>query len=270
MTADALYLLHQALFGAMAAAGFGILFNFGWRDLPWCAASGAMALATRTLGQGAGWSQEAASFAAAALVGGAARLLGARLPFNVAVGVDLETGRDRGPVKFAIGSYVLPSLNDGPHWLGRIDHNQSEAHRLSLRFSYDSRLIWPCPCGKAAVVSFPGYVNDTEFRHSNNFLFQETQTKLTGGHAFPYGVEFLRQNITEATSAATVRRVEGGGGAVEDTGLRRAEVSMKSTHVSFESKQLRRLHPSIIRGSKLGRGIAQPDYSERRKFRIAC
>jgi hypothetical protein len=174
-------------------------------------------------------------------------------------------------VQFATASYVLPSFNDGPQWLGRIDQYQSEAHHLSLRFSYDSRLILPCPCGQS-VVKFPGYVNDTEFSHynvvfadsyilgpnytnefrfsyerpdaglisvwpgsvpsaatlpgitianaaapglnnrreyyyGNNFLFQETQTKLTGGHAFRYGVEFFRQNITEAASAATLGRV---------------------------------------------------------------
>jgi hypothetical protein len=199
-------------------------------------------------------------------------LRGAGAPFPVALGVDPQTGVDRGNVQFAIGSYVLPSMNDGPQWMGRIDQYQSEAHRLSLRFSYDSRLILPCPCGKAAVVNFPGYVNDTEFSHynvifadsytfgpsytnefrfsyerpdagliltwpgsvplaqtlpgitianaaapglinhseyyyGNNFLFQETQTKLTGGHAFRYGVEFFRQNITEAASAATLGRV---------------------------------------------------------------
>jgi uncharacterized membrane protein YjjB (DUF3815 family) len=72
-------LAHQALFGALAACGFGILFNFGWRDLFWCAASGALALATRTLGQDAGWNLETASFAAAAAVGVAERLLRARL-----------------------------------------------------------------------------------------------------------------------------------------------------------------------------------------------
>ena len=70
---------HQALFGALAASGFGILFNFAWRDTPWCAASGALALLTRTLGQQAGWTLEAASFAAAAAVGCAARFLHARL-----------------------------------------------------------------------------------------------------------------------------------------------------------------------------------------------
>jgi len=79
MTVDLLHLLHQALFGGLAAVGFGILFNFGWRDLPWCAASGALALGTRTLGQEAGWSLEAASFVAAAAVGCAGQLLHARL-----------------------------------------------------------------------------------------------------------------------------------------------------------------------------------------------
>lgn len=72
------HLLHQAVFGALAAAGFGILFNFDWRDVPWCGASGALALATRTLGQGAGWTLEPASFAAAIVVGCAARVLHAR------------------------------------------------------------------------------------------------------------------------------------------------------------------------------------------------
>ena len=79
MTVDLWHLFHQALFGGLAAGGFGILFNFDWRDLPWCAASGALALATRTLGQQAGWSLEAASFVAAAVAGCVGQLLHARL-----------------------------------------------------------------------------------------------------------------------------------------------------------------------------------------------
>jgi uncharacterized membrane protein YjjB (DUF3815 family) len=58
-------LLHQAAFGAVAAVGFGVLFNFGWRRLLWCAAAGALALGIRTAGQMDGWSLEGASFAAA-------------------------------------------------------------------------------------------------------------------------------------------------------------------------------------------------------------
>ncbi|NJO53730.1 MAG: threonine/serine exporter [Bacteroidales bacterium] len=59
------HLGHQALFGAIAAAGFGVLFNFGLAMLIWCGAAGALALAVRTFGQDLGWSLEAASFAAA-------------------------------------------------------------------------------------------------------------------------------------------------------------------------------------------------------------
>lgn len=65
MTEVGLHLLHQAFFGGIAAAGFGVLFNFGFRSLPFCFGAGAFALAVRTLGLEAGWSLEAASFAAA-------------------------------------------------------------------------------------------------------------------------------------------------------------------------------------------------------------
>ena len=203
-------------------------------------------------------------------LGGLGNLRGTGAPVPVALGIDPQTGLDRGNVQFATGSYVLPSLNDGPQWLGRIDQYQSEAHRLSLRFSYDSRLV--LPGGANGLVSFPGYVDEgkgshynvifadsysfgpnytNEFRFSyerpevdllltwpgsvpsaltlpgititnaaapglgqndqfyygNNFLFQETQTKLTGGHAFRYGVEFLRQNLTETPQAGTLGSV---------------------------------------------------------------
>lgn len=79
MTTELIHLFHQTVFGALAAAGFGILFNFGWRQLSWCAISGAVALAVRTLCLDAGWTLEGASFAAAAAVGCGARILRARL-----------------------------------------------------------------------------------------------------------------------------------------------------------------------------------------------
>lgn len=66
---------HQALFGALAAAGFGVLFNFDRATLAAAAAIGGLGLAVRTLGLGHGWSLEAASFAAAAAVGAGARLV---------------------------------------------------------------------------------------------------------------------------------------------------------------------------------------------------
>lgn len=61
----ALDVAHQGLFGAIAAFGFGVLFNFDWRGLVWCSVMGVVALAVRTLALDFGWSLEAASFAAA-------------------------------------------------------------------------------------------------------------------------------------------------------------------------------------------------------------
>lgn len=76
---DLLQLLHHTVCGGLAAAGFGVLFNIGFRALPWCAASGALALAVRTVGLGWGWSLEAASFVAALTVGVTVQLLQSRI-----------------------------------------------------------------------------------------------------------------------------------------------------------------------------------------------
>jgi uncharacterized membrane protein YjjB (DUF3815 family) len=69
------FLLHQTVCGAIAAAGFGLLFNVGMRQLPWCAGAGALALAVRSYCTGQGWSLVGASFAAALAVGAAVQLL---------------------------------------------------------------------------------------------------------------------------------------------------------------------------------------------------
>ncbi|MBB4198097.1 hypothetical protein CCR94_20625 [Rhodoblastus sphagnicola] len=65
LAAQARIVLHQAFFGGLAAAGFGVLFNFGPRSLALCAGAGAFALAVRTLGLDANWTLEAATFVAA-------------------------------------------------------------------------------------------------------------------------------------------------------------------------------------------------------------
>ena len=67
--------LEQTICGAVAAAGFAVLFNVSARLLPWCAAFGALALAVRTGCQNSGWALEGASFAAALVAGGAVQLL---------------------------------------------------------------------------------------------------------------------------------------------------------------------------------------------------
>ena len=74
-----LFLLHQTFFGAVAAVGFGVLFNSGGRALLWCGAAGALALAFRTTGLSLGWTLESASFAAALAVGSGVRLLQERI-----------------------------------------------------------------------------------------------------------------------------------------------------------------------------------------------
>ncbi len=79
MEAMLLHLLHQTLFGALAAAGFGVLFNIGPKTLIWTMAAGALALSVRTLGQQAGWSLEAASFIAALVTSGAVYFVRIRL-----------------------------------------------------------------------------------------------------------------------------------------------------------------------------------------------
>jgi uncharacterized membrane protein YjjB (DUF3815 family) len=75
---DLIFILHQTVCGAIAAAGFGVLFNISFKSLPWCAATGAIALAVRTVCLGLGWSLEAASFAAALAVGFAVQALRAQ------------------------------------------------------------------------------------------------------------------------------------------------------------------------------------------------
>jgi uncharacterized membrane protein YjjB (DUF3815 family) len=73
------YLLHQALFGGVAAIGFGVLFNIGPVALLWCGVGGALALAIRTTGLALGWSLEGASFAAALAVGCGVQLFQQRI-----------------------------------------------------------------------------------------------------------------------------------------------------------------------------------------------
>ena len=70
-----LHLFHQAFFGGIAAAGFGILFNCPPRMILQCFGSGAVALAVRTAGQAANLNLAEASFFAALVVATAERVL---------------------------------------------------------------------------------------------------------------------------------------------------------------------------------------------------
>lgn len=72
-------ILHQTFFGGLAAMGFGVLFNIDHRHLLWCGLAGGLALAVRTAGLQLEWSLEAASFAAALVVGSLVTLFQERI-----------------------------------------------------------------------------------------------------------------------------------------------------------------------------------------------
>ncbi len=67
--------IQNVVCGGLAAAGFGVLFNVGFRTLPWCLASGALALAVRSLALGLGLRFEAASFLAALVIASAVQII---------------------------------------------------------------------------------------------------------------------------------------------------------------------------------------------------
>lgn len=79
MSPDVLQVLHHTACGGLAAVGFGVLFNAEFRTLIWCAVSGALALAVRTVALQSGGSLVAASFVAALAVGAAAQILQSRI-----------------------------------------------------------------------------------------------------------------------------------------------------------------------------------------------
>ena len=79
---DLSQLVQNAVCGGLAAAGFGVLFNVGFRGLTWCAASGALALALRTIALDGGCSLESAAFVAALAVGAAVQLFPSRFPVS--------------------------------------------------------------------------------------------------------------------------------------------------------------------------------------------
>ena len=186
---------------------------------------------------------------------------------SLPLGVDPQTGLDRGPVQFGSASLALPTTSQGPEWLVRFDHYRSEAHRLSARYNYDSKLNTPTnvqfpgfflesgdrnqnfqftdsytfgptytnefrfsyarldfdqarvsaqsvPLAQTLPriviqhISSPGVPNGLQFHDANNFLFQETQTKLAGRHTFRYGVEVLRQLATQRPQSFPLGEVD--------------------------------------------------------------
>jgi outer membrane receptor protein involved in Fe transport len=180
---------------------------------------------------------------------------GTAAPIDLRLGLDPTTGIDRGLVRFASAPVVLPTNTGGPQGLVRFDHQRSEAHQISARYIFDSRVTTPAtsngfpfpgfvtdqaarnqnflladtytfsssftnefrfsfgrqradfnrptslsipeaqtvPQYGIADIAAPGGIGEGLFQDADNFLFQETQTKLAGHHMFRYGAEVLRQ-----------------------------------------------------------------------------
>src|SRR5262249_49980517 len=115
-------------------------------------------------------------------------LRGTAAPIGLALGVDPQTGVNRGMVQFATAPLGLRQTNEGPQWLVRWDHHQSEAHRLSWRYIRDSRLETPTNA-PAYRVNFPGFILDSAERNQN-FLFTDSYTfgpSFTNEFRFSYG-----------------------------------------------------------------------------------
>ena len=98
------HLLHQIICGGIAAAGFGVLFNFSFKRLPWCAICGALALGVRTTALDSQWSLEAASFAAALAVGCAVQLAPKRS------GISRNTLAVAGCIPMVPGSFTTKAI----------------------------------------------------------------------------------------------------------------------------------------------------------------
>ena len=115
-------------------------------------------------------------------------LRGSGAPFNLALGIDPQTGVDRGSAAFATAAYVLPGINSGPQWLARIDHYQSERHRLSWRYTYDSRHDFP------QAAPFHGFAQEDAFSH-HNFLFADSYT-LGPSYTNEFRFSYTRPNVS--------------------------------------------------------------------------
>ncbi len=120
----------------------------------------------------------------------------------------LALGMGRGEIMVGSAPVGIPATNDGPQWMARLDHSLSEAHRLSLRYTYDSRTASPGPedlgVGIPGGVGFPGYMIDQNGR-DQNFLFTDNYTpRLTWTNEFRFSYARVGNNWPGAISPRSV------------------------------------------------------------------
>src|SRR6266567_2574390 len=113
--------------------------------------------------------------------------------------------------------FVLDNGAHNQNFLFSDSYTFGPSYTNEFRFSYgrldaDTARISPHAAPLATTlprivvtnIAAPGIPsNFLEFRHANNLLFQETQTKLSGRHIFRYGAELLRQLASQQPSAYT-------------------------------------------------------------------
>jgi outer membrane receptor protein involved in Fe transport len=116
-------------------------------------------------------------------------LRGTASPIGLQLGDDPQTGMDRGIVQFAAAPLALPVSDGGPQWLVRLDHNISEAHRLTFRYIYDFRNISP------KTIYFPGFVLDGGARNQN-LLFTDHYT-FSSSWTNEFRFSYARQRADE-------------------------------------------------------------------------
>jgi hypothetical protein len=158
---------------------------------------------------------------------------------SLALGVAPQTGVDRGPVLFATAPLALRQNNGGPEWLVRFDHYRSEAHRLSARYIYDSRLNSPGANGSSGV-QFPGFILDSGDRNQN-FQFNDSYTfgpTYTNEFRFSYSrLEFNQASVSSQSVALaqTLPRITITG--IDSPGLSNALQFHNANNLLFQETQ---------------------------------
>src|SRR5439155_20364824 len=123
---------------------------------------------------------------------------------------------DGAPLVYFPG-FVLDNGAHNQNFLFSDSYTFGPSYTNEFRFSYgrldaDQARISPQAVALARTlprialtnIAAPGIQSQfLEFRHANNLLFQDTQTKLSGRHIFRYWAELLRQLATQQPSAYT-------------------------------------------------------------------
>lgn len=130
-----LFLAQQTLWGALAAAAFGVLFNVGLRQLPWCAVYGALALCVRTSITELGQPLEAASFVAALATGLLVQWQRTARPFQTQNAFDVV-----GCIPLVPGSFAAKAIM-GMYAI-TIEHEAADAETVFAAVRYTLRVVF--------------------------------------------------------------------------------------------------------------------------------